>query len=264
MIVTNDVEQQEQECQIAQPAWRIHGYAQRGRREHLEDAWFASSGVTPHGAFAVAAVADGVGGLDDGQHASQATIRSLASAVGGATDSSEAQIRAALANANEEVLALDGPATTVVLAAICDDALSVAWAGDSRAYIINQAAGSIRCITDDHADHQIDSFGHSRQVITRWIGSRDVAEPDLATLTLADGDELVLTTDGVHGVLSDEAILEVIELAGAEANIGAHLVAAALAAGSSDNCTAVVLASATPTRKTGQVASLASATTRSL
>ena len=79
-----------------------------------------------------------------------------------------------------------------------------------------------------------------RNALTNVVGARRRADVHVIEETLSGGELLVLTTDGVHGVLDDERIEQLL-LDSRDVNAMAEkLVAAALARGSHDNCTALV------------------------
>ncbi len=88
---------------------------------------------------------------------------------------------------------------------------------------------------DDVAEHP------KRHVITRAVDGSEAPAADFFVLPLASAPRLLLCSDGVSGMLEDEAIAGV--LAGADDPLTAaeSLVAAAVAAGGDDNATAVVV-----------------------
>jgi serine/threonine protein phosphatase PrpC len=78
-----------------------------------------------------------------------------------------------------------------------------------------------------------------RNALTNVVGSKRRTDVHVVEETLQGGELLLLTTDGVHGVL-DDARLEQVILDSSDEDTAASLVTAALARGSRDNCTAVV------------------------
>src|SRR5438270_2775845 len=98
-------------------------------------------------------------------------------------------------------------------------------------------------------DHAADR-GHyerhpMRNSLTNVVGARRRADVHVIEETLTGGELLVLTTDGVHGVLDDETLEQLLRMnsgnvAGDVREMAGKLVAAALARGSHDNCTALV------------------------
>jgi protein phosphatase len=139
--------------------------------------------------------------------------------------------------------------TTLVAALVVDGRLSVGHVGDSRLYRL--ADGRLRQLTGDdswmatllandpRADAVLRPDHPLRHVLTNVVGGRRPTDVHVVEEPLAAGDRLLLSTDGVHGVLEDallEGLLESFDLTGAVADI----VCAAIARGSRDNCTAVV------------------------
>jgi protein phosphatase len=94
-------------------------------------------------------------------------------------------------------------------------------------------AGAIT--SEDAATHP------ERHVITRALGGPDLAEPDYFLLPLTAVERLLLCTDGVSGLIDDEAIAAVLRDAADPRDAADQLVERALAAGGRDNATAIVV-----------------------
>ena len=170
-------------------------------------------------------VADGMGGHRAGQVASEmaaeAAIRAV-EALQGAGVSPAEKLRQAVACANREIYAaaqakpeLAGMGTTLVAVLANEERLALAHVGDSRAYLIRN--GRIRLLTDDHSvvgellrRQQISADAARehphRHVLTRALGVRQSAAPDLAEMTPQPGDVIVLCSDGLTTHLRDEEI----------------------------------------------------------
>ncbi len=166
-------------------------------------------------------------------------------------------LRTAIHLANIQILetaitgaAYAGMGTTVVAAQAVNGRLIVAHVGDSRLYLLD--AAGLRQITDDDswlasvlaqdptADPAMLQHHPMRNALTNVVGARARTDVHVVERTLADGAVLLLTTDGVHGVL-DEARLSTLLTEETDLQaIAGQVVAAALARGSKDNCTAVV------------------------
>ena len=139
--------------------------------------------------------------------------------------------------------------TTVVAAMVRGDRLSVAHVGDSRLYVA--ADGRVRQLTQDDswmttllatnpdADPAVLQHHPMRHALTNVVGSRAATEVHIVEEALAGGEVLLLTTDGVHGVLDAKALERIVERVDLD-QLAAEVVGAALARGSRDNCTAVV------------------------
>ena len=222
---------------------------------------------TPVGVGGVLAVADGMGGHQGGERASQMTIAGVVRLLGkgqpppasdslppASADGRLAQIRDAVAHVNDEVLAAAstpetrGMGTTLSLAVIEGATLSVGHVGDSRVYLHRN--GNLAQLTPDHswvaeevargALSPEEARKHPRRnLITRAIGIGPSVEPHTFAAELEQGDILLLCSDGLHGLVGDEQIGAV--LSGKEPKEAADaLVDMANAAGGNDNITAVV------------------------
>jgi serine/threonine protein phosphatase PrpC len=143
-----------------------------------------------------------------------------------------------------------GMGTTIVAACISRGRLSIAHVGDSRLYLLS--ARTLRQITQDDswlastlahdpgADRFVLEHHPMRHALTNVVGALARTEVHVTEQPLADGDLLLLTTDGVHATLDDRR-LERLALDEHEPQGIAHaIVHSALTRGSRDNCTAVV------------------------
>ena len=106
--------------------------------------------------------------------------------------------------------------------------------GDSRIYMIRQ--GKIRCLTKDHRLIVDRNTSH----LTRAMGGEHAVHYDYAKEPVEIDDRFLLTTDGVHGFLSDEKIKRT-ALASDAQGAAEAIVDAALASGSNDNLTCQIL-----------------------
>jgi PPM family protein phosphatase len=221
-------------------------------REGNEDAYLVADSVF--------AVADGMGGHLAGEIASAKALEPVEALDGKVyADATEAAtaLRDAVVEANEAVsqLADDEPlyrgmGTTLTAVLVEGRRLHVAHVGDSRAYLLRD--GSFSQLTDDHTlvQHLIDegqitreeAASHpQRSIITRAIGvARDV-DVDSMTLDLEPGDQVLLCSDGLTGVVSDEAIEAALTSDADESAIIAGLIEEANAGGGPDNITIVLL-----------------------
>jgi serine/threonine protein phosphatase PrpC len=196
----------------------------------------------------VAALADGVSGSDsgDGLMAAQTSVMSLLRdfhAVPADWDASVALDRL-LSHQNAWLAAHNrrpGPdgrpreaLTTLTGIALRGRRYALAHVGDSRAWLLRD--GQCLQLTQDHRLERRDFAG-----LTRALGLDDALRLDHSAGELKVGDRLLLTSDGVHGPLRARQIAELLrDTPGAQAAADA-LTAAALAAGSQDNATALVL-----------------------
>ena len=143
-----------------------------------------------------------------------------------------------------------GMGTTIVAARVTDGRLAIAHVGDSRLYLF--AGGALRQATQDdswmasmlehdpNADPLLLEHHPMRNALTNVVGARARTEVHVADQMLDGGETLLLSTDGVHGVLDARRIEQMLIEEEDPRTIAHGLIAAALARGSRDNCTAVV------------------------
>ena len=151
---------------------------------------------------------------------------------------------------------LRGMGATIVSALVDQERrqLAVAHVGDSRAYIYR--GGVINLITSDHSwVHEQVMAGllsaeaarnHPlKNVVTRALGGAQEPVVDLNEQTLEDGDIVLLCSDGLNTMLSDDEIKQVLDRGGDLTPLAYQLVAEANRRGGVDNIT-VVLARVLP------------------
>ena len=202
-------------------------------------------------------VADGMGGHLSGDVASGIVVDRFAELVATAGLTVE-QVRSCIDRCQAEVgglVAGEGPApgTTLVAAAMIRREGASHWlvanVGDSRAY--RWAEGRLRQISHDHSvvqelidagriDVEAARSHPERNVITRAIGI-DNAGADYSLIPLSLGSRLLLCSDGVSSVLSDEGIGLILADAGDPGESARRLVVDAREAGGVDDATAVVI-----------------------
>ena len=208
----------------------------------------------------VFAVADGMGGHRGGEVASAAALGPLSALDGRRFDSADAALAAltdAVVTANADVSrrsqaepGLEGMGTTLTAVLVDGRDAHLVHVGDSRAYLAR--GGRLVQLTDDHTlvqalldqgritRDQVATHPH-RSVITRAVGVASQVEVDAFSLTLRDGDRIVLCSDGLSGVVDDAAIARTV-LEQPPALAVDALIAAANAAGGPDNITALIVA----------------------
>jgi protein phosphatase len=143
-----------------------------------------------------------------------------------------------------------GMGTTLTVACSRGAHLVLAHAGDSRAYLLR--AGGLHQLTRDHtvAQELVDSgtirpeeaARHPRRdMLTAAIGAGGTkTQVAVCELHLADGDQLLLATNGLTGTVPDAAVAEVLRRPGAADDACRSLVDLALKAGGKDNVTVVL------------------------
>jgi protein phosphatase len=219
-------------------------------------------------------VADGIGGAGAGEVASSLAIVALRNLVRHTPDwimrlddEEPEEIMARVARRYRRIDAflreqgevnpgLRGMGTTMTVAVISGVDLIVVHLGDSRAYLLRD--GRLRQLTRDHtvAQSMVDegtlSPGEAathrlRHVLTGALGAgAGRSEPQVQHMRLADGDQILLCTDGLTEMVDDAAIRAVL-CSSASANESCQkLVAQALQNGGKDNVTVVVARSRFP------------------
>jgi protein phosphatase len=273
------------ELAVQAGAWRLSGAGATDcgpKRRENQDAFRL---VALDGAGLGLILADGMGGQSGGREAAEAAVAGAADRLGapgggaaghfgapvagaagqlgapvagaadrlGAPGGGDGRLREVIAVANAAVaqvrLQLGGnPGTTMVVAVIEAGRLTLAHAGDSRAYLLRD--GEATQLTADHSvtgervragtlDAETARHDPRRNYVTRALLG-DPVEPDVAELALISGDVVVLCTDGLWEPLTDGQIDGLAGGDAAPAEGARRLVDAALAAGATDNVTAVV------------------------
>lgn len=215
-------------------------------------------------------VADGVGGSVAGEIASRTAIHALVDLVLETPDwimrlddplAEEVlqrmerrfkQVREVLVERAKANPALRGMATTLTVACTLGPELLTAHVGDSRAYVFRARGARLERLTRDQtmaqsladagAISQADVARHpSRNVLTSALATRGAfVQVELKRSHLEDGDRLLLCSDGLTEMVSDETIAKVLEGTRSSASACRDLIDLALEAGGKDNVTAVL------------------------
>ncbi|QGM44301.1 bifunctional protein-serine/threonine kinase/phosphatase [Methylocystis heyeri] len=216
-----------------------------GRRRDNQDYVAACSGPLGPGSLhgLVAAVADGVGGHKGGREAAETAVRGFIEAYFASPETigvARAAARA-LESINGWIAAqarvdqkLAGMATTFSALIFSRRSAYLAHVGDSRAYRLR--GEDFEQLTNDH----VLGRGESAHALIRAVGFEDVLRVDHASHALCLHDRFLLCSDGVHAFLRREAIRKLLAERVSPQEAAERLVAAALAAGSDDNATALV------------------------
>lgn len=217
-----------------------------GRKSSNEDFCAAMLPEPGHeGMGSIVAIADGVSTGGMGREAAQTTVTSLVRDYYGTPETWDTTValdriigaqNAWLAGINRRRQPAVG-LTTLTALVLRGQSYTLAHVGDSRAYLLR--GGTLQQLTHDHAVNHPD-FRHQ---LLRSVGAEDHVVVDYMQGDLQVGDVFVLVTDGVHGVLRDARLRDFAGLqeAGGAQLASQGLVDAALAAGSDDNVTAVVV-----------------------
>jgi PPM family protein phosphatase len=203
-------------------------------------------------------VADGMGGALAGEHASKLAVETLQEVVHeNAEGVDEETLIGAFYEANRRVMqaasadpAMEGMGTTLVAALSRNGDLLVASVGDSRAYVFED--GNLKLVTEDQT--WVNEVGRRlgiaenvlkthpmRHVLTMAIGVSDQLRVHTYPLRPSSGTQVLLCTDGLHGVAGEEE-LRTILASNAPLETKCHeLIEAAKSHGGPDNITAVLL-----------------------
>jgi protein phosphatase len=218
-------------------------------RQENEDSYLARPDL------GVWAVADGIGGHEDGKYASQTVVDKVAT-LGRAVTPADllARLEARLVEANDKIRdeAYQRGVTmgsTIVALLIHGRFYAVAWSGDSRVYLVR--GGQIRMLSADHNEAR-DLMNKGiltpeearrwprRNVITRAVGVHDDPNVEVVQGELAESDQFVLCSDGLTNHVSDADILMHLQGRGAQSACDA-MVETTLARGATDNVTVVAV-----------------------
>lgn len=205
-------------------------------------------------------VCDGAGGPAAGSVAAQlaaaAVKRELEAEGDNVSRAPGHALTHALAEANEAILdeaqvypEKRGMSATCTAAILSWDRLAVAQVGDSRAYLVRKAR--LHTLTRDQTvaselldagilrPDQIETFRYGH-VLAQALGTDENVDPVISSVNLREGDRVLLCSDGLHRAISDDAIGIILNHAADAAVASNALIAAALAAGGTDNITVVV------------------------
>ena len=203
-------------------------------------------------------VCDGMGGVDGGEVASELAAQVVWREMRRTPATRDPEVfarllRRAVRVANHDVHAmarrepgLRGMGTTLSAAGIAGDRLILATVGDSRAYVLR--AGALVQVTRDQslqsaliaAGHSPFEVANAGGAILQALGVGADVEPSLSIIPLRRGDRVLLCSDGLHGLVGDPALGVLLSAPHRVTDAVALMIAAARAAGGSDNITAVV------------------------
>ena len=238
------------------------------QRDHNEDSLVAFSmtvggegSAYPLGLYVIA---DGMGGHQYGEVASNVAARTLAGYLlrkfhptlvdGSQTVDEPLQelMRNAIDEAQRAVLkAAPGSGTTLTAVLVLGQQMTIGHVGDSRAYAI-RADGRTETITRDHSlVKRLEELGQltrseaashpQRNVLYRALGQGEILEADIFTTQFPQPGYLLLCSDGLWGVVSDDDLAHIVNKAPNLASACHNLVVAANEAGGPDNISAILV-----------------------
>jgi serine/threonine protein phosphatase PrpC len=199
-------------------------------------------------------VADGMGGAQAGEVASEMAVDSFTS---GLPEGSPADgLRRVIESANRAIhdrsvadTKTRGMGTTVTAAYVGEREVTIAHVGDSRAYVLRD--GQLTRLTSDHSlvgelvkrgklTEEQAELHPQRSVITRALGSEPDVDVDVEIYQARAGDVFMLNSDGLTSMVHEPRVKEIIEGSGSLEQAGRDLIAAANDAGGRDNITVIL------------------------
>jgi serine/threonine-protein phosphatase Stp1 len=236
------------------PFFEAHSSHPGAVRDHNEDAFLARGGE------GLWVVADGMGGLDDGQWAARTLARQLAVApLSGDLERDAATVAEVVRHANfvifkESTERQNHIGSTVVALLVRGAGFAVVWAGDSRLYL--RRDGALAQVTTDHTQvQQLVDAGYltpreaadhpMSHVLSRAVGTQAEVEAQTLIGEVRAGDLFLLCSDGLPRVLEDEEIAKELESGNPSAMIR-RLVDLAVERGAPDNVTVLVIGCVDP------------------
>lgn len=213
--------------------------------------------------FCVLLLADGMGGANSGEVASSKAIETVLEKLNPALMKKLSlpdiprtlkkiikETNKLLFNLGSQNSQYSGMGTTLEICIIKDDTAYVAHIGDSRVYKISSSGDLLR-LTKDHSlvEYMIDSGELTREeavnhpqknIITRALGTAADIEPDIISHPLSDGDVILVCSDGLTNMVSEEDILDTIMNTESISDCAKKLVDMANDAGGADNISVIL------------------------
>ena len=193
----------------------------------------------------VAAIADGIGSTKGGREAAEIAVRGFLDGICDLPETMEVRRAAAIVlnalngwihSQGQRDPGLMGMGCTFTAMVLRGRIAHVLHVGDTRAYRLSR--DRLTCLTADHVRQG--GAGRSN-ILTRALGVETEVRLDYTSQPVAQHDRFLLCSDGVHGILAAETIAGIMRERVSSEDTARALVAAALEAGSTDNCTALVL-----------------------
>ena len=239
---------------------RIAGKTDVGKKRAANEDGFFVAKLSSDTAYAV--VCDGMGGENGGHVASSCAVEQIRKMVeGGYRDDFNANsvknmMLSALSAANMRVFSmaeqnesLKGMGTTVILAVVRESIIHIAYAGDSRVYLIDETG--VRQLTRDHSMVQMmvdrgeisveeAQYHPEKHYITRALGVGEMLDIDYLEEEMPEKGAVLLCSDGLSNYLDREDLRRLIWNNDAFSAVE-QLIGQANAMGGADNITAVLI-----------------------
>lgn len=250
--------------------YRTASCQSRGReRSHNEDTLFVLNsflaGMDAPVAFGIFLVADGMGGHQSGEIASNLAAQGISQYLLdqifegflferktlSTTDVKQCASKAVKEAQSLVLRRVPGGGTTLTLAVILGEEIITAHVGDSRLYLVGPD-GALVLKTRDHSlvkrlvdlgeitEDEAELHPH-RNVLYRALGQSDPFEPDIDKFSLQPGERLMICSDGLWGVLDLSAMEQIIRSANTMDDAVRELVRMANEAGGPDNISVILV-----------------------
>jgi len=244
------------------------GQSSGRHRNHNEDTLFMLNailtGTSEEKPIGIFIVADGMGGHQNGEVASSTAARFLANHLirkiylpffslksESPQQSLQETLKEGILAARQAVIQMaPGGGTTLTAVIVLGGQVIIGHVGDSRAYFLSPD-GNLETLTRDHSLVQRlvelgqlteeEALSHpQRNVLYRALGQGEVFDPDISSYPLPKPGWIILCSDGLWGVLKEEAIVNIIRSAPTVHIAAQLLVDAANAAGGPDNISVIL------------------------
>lgn len=238
------------------------------QRDHNEDSLYCMHSMLSDGEldlpFGIFIVADGMGGHQHGEIASSVAARTMSeylikevylkiiSPDRMPVESLHEIMEEGVHKAQQAVLKMaPGGGTTLTVALVLGERITITHVGDSRAYLV-KADGSIQAVTKDHSlvgrlielgqiTEEEAAVHPQRNVLYRALGQSEPFEPDLDVQTFPQLGYLLLCSDGLWGVVSEDEIRRIVMNSTSLPDACQLLTAAANDAGGPDNISVILV-----------------------
>lgn len=224
----------------------------------------------PELVFSFLAIADGMGGHENGEVASNMAVRKISEGIlrdfylpsiegrqpGRVGESPIESLTYLIDNANQCILEESqrnrtSMGTTLTCAVLIGQIAFIGHVGDSRLYVLEKSSGKLRQVSHDHSvvqrlvemgalTQEEAQYSPQRSVLYMTVGQKAQIEPDVEVVSLADASAMLLCSDGLWELVEDHVIEEILRNPGSAAEACDKLVNAALEAGGLDNVTVVL------------------------
>jgi protein phosphatase len=238
-------------------------------RDKNEDSLFQHTSLISAGTsslpFGIFIIADGMGGHQHGEMASETAVRTMSTYLiiklfnslyglnpSPPNESLQEIMKVGINQAHRNIMeAAPGGGTTMTAAITIGSQMTLAHVGDSRAYSV-YLDGRMQLLTRDHSlVKRLEELGQitaeeaaihpQKSMLYRALGQGEAPEPDIFTASIPNPGYLLICSDGLWGVVSEERVFQIISESASPQRACQNLVDAANAAGGPDNITVILV-----------------------